>query len=140
VVAEAAADHVQVLGAIPCRGQGGHGLCIRVRHHAVGDDSRCREVRFPALPSQLVVRFPHQCPQVARARQVHAAQVRLGQVRVPQARPAQIRAAQVRAAQVRAAQVRATLPVVDVVWDPPWSPDRIGQAGLDALGAPRSAP
>ena len=33
----------------------------------------------------------------------------------------------------------ATLPVVDVVWDPPWSPDRIGQGGLDALGAPPHA-
>lgn len=25
---------------------------------------------------------------------------------------------------------------VEVVFDPPWSPDRIGGAGLDALGAP----
>ncbi len=33
----------------------------------------------------------------------------------------------------------ATLPIVDVVWEPPWSPDRIGQGGLAALGAPPHA-
>lgn len=33
----------------------------------------------------------------------------------------------------------ATFADVQVVWDPPWSPDRIGQAGLDALGAPPTA-
>lgn len=30
----------------------------------------------------------------------------------------------------------ATTADVCVVWDPPWTPDRIGQAGLSALGAP----
>lgn len=29
---------------------------------------------------------------------------------------------------------------VTVVWDPPWSPERIGEAGLGALGAPRTQP
>lgn len=33
----------------------------------------------------------------------------------------------------------AAIADVCVVWDPPWTPDRIGQAGRSALGAPHSS-